>query len=90
MQHFCAMNGTYTIVRKPFQVLFTIHVCLKTGHFRKQVPKEFTLISHVALLMPSGWPPSKLSPIDREMEGVVPKGKEGGNVVIPSARWLME
>lgn len=25
---FWAMDGTYTIVRKPFQVLFTIHVCL--------------------------------------------------------------
>jgi hypothetical protein len=43
------MDGTYTIVRKPFQVLFTIHVVLKKGDSSKQVPVVFALMSHCTI-----------------------------------------
>jgi hypothetical protein len=39
----------YTIVRKPLQVLFTIHVCLKKGNCSKQVPVRFAIMSHCTL-----------------------------------------
>ena len=31
--NFWAMDGTYSIVRKPFQVLFTIYVCLRKKRY---------------------------------------------------------
>jgi len=40
-----AMDGTYSIVKKPFSVLYTIHGFIIKGSYRKQVPLVFVLMS---------------------------------------------
>ncbi len=39
------MDGTFSLVKKPFMQLYSIHVFIKNGEFTKQVPVMFSLMS---------------------------------------------